>query len=369
VVGGGVIGLGIAWRTARRGLSVEVIDDSFGRGASWAAAGMLAPVTEVHYGEESLLRLNLESARRYPHFVAELEDLTGRDTGFRQTGTVAVAPDNDDLAALTELYEFQDRLGLRIERLRSREVRELEPALASSVRGGFFAPEDHRIDNRLLAEALEDACRKSGVTLTEGRARTIPTSGERVAGVALDDGARIAAGTVVLAAGCWTGTIDGVPPSVRSAIRPVKGQLLYLRGPEDPPFLGRNVRGLDVYVVPRHDGRIVIGATVEEMGFDTRVTAGAVYELLRDAYQLLPDLREFELAETVAGLRPGSADNAPLVGEAGVENLVIAAGHFRNGILLAPVTAEAVADLLVAGEAPDEILPFTPLRFASRGGA
>jgi glycine oxidase len=368
VVGGGVVGLGVAWRAAQAGMAVTVVDPAPGRGASWAAAGMLAPVTEVHYGEQALLRLNLAAADRWPAFAAELEEAAGAPIGYRRCGTLTVARDADDNAALEDLYRFQRRCGLQVERLRSRDCRRLEPGLAPSVRGGVLAPGDHQVDNRAMADALVAAGERAGVRLLLGRAAELLVDGERVTGVTLAGGASLAAGTVVLAAGCWSRDLGGLAAELLPPVRPVKGQLLHLRGPAADPLCRRNVRGLEVYVVPRADGRVVVGATVEEQGFDARVTAGAVHDLLRAALELLPDVAELELAETVAGLRPGSPDNAPLLGPAGVDGLVVATGHYRNGILLAPVTADAVAELLVSGRVPAAIAAFRPDRRAAAGG-
>jgi glycine oxidase len=364
VVGGGAIGLGIAWRAALAGMTVTLVDEAPGRGASWAAAGMLAPVTEVHYGEQALLQLNLAAAARWPGFAAELEEASGRPVGYRPAGTLAVARDADDNAALEDLYQFQLRCGLEVERLRSRECRQLEPGLAPSIRGGVLAPGDHQVDNRALVEALLAACQRAGVRLVEARATGLTVEGDRVTGVVLAGGERLTAGMVVLAAGCWSGGLGGLAGEVLAPVRPVKGQLLYLRGPADRPLCSRTVRGLEVYVVPRGDGRVVVGATVEEQGFDTRVTAGAVHDLLRAAMELLPDAAELELVETVVGLRPGSPDNAPLLGPAGPEGLVVATGHYRNGILNTPTTADTIAELLATGQVPEMIAPFSPGRFA-----
>jgi glycine oxidase len=364
VVGAGVIGLGIAWRAALAGLDVAVVDDAPGRGASWAAAGMLAPVTEVHYGEQALLELNLSAAAHWPAFAAELEELVARSIGYRRCGTLTVARDTDDNAALEDLYAFQRSLGLKVERLRGRECRQFEPGLAPSIRGGILAPGDHQVDNRALVTALLVACERSGVRRHTGRAAAIRVEHDRTRGVVLAGGEPLDAGTVVLAAGCWSATLPGLPPGLVPPVRPVKGQLLHLRGPGDTPLCRRNVRGLEVYVVPRGDGRVVVGATVEEHGFDMTVTAGAVHDLLRAAVELLPEVAELELAETVAGLRPGSPDNAPLLGRSALDGLVIASGHYRNGILLVPVTADAIAGLLAGGPAPKAIAPFSPRRFA-----
>jgi glycine oxidase len=363
VVGGGAIGLAIAWRAAGAGMAVTVVDERPGRGASWAAAGMLAPVTEVHYGERPLLALNLASAARWPGFAAELEEAAGRPVGYRPGGTLAVARDADDNAALEDLYQFQLRCGLEVERLRSRECRRLEPGLAPSIRGGVLAAGDHQVDNRALVEALLVACQRAGVRMVEDRATGLATEADRVTGVVLAGGGTAGGGSVVLAAGCWSGSLGGLAAEVLPPVRPVKGQLLYLRGPAEAPLCSHNVRGLEVYVVPRGDGRVVVGATVEEQGFDTRVTAGAVHDLLRAALELLPEVAELELAETVCGLRPGSPDNAPMLGPAGPEGLLVATGHYRNGILLTPVTADAIAELLVGGRVPELIAPFGPQRF------
>jgi glycine oxidase len=364
VVGGGVIGLAIAWRAAQAGMAVTVVDERPGRGASWAAAGMLAPVTEVHYGERPLLALNLAAAAGWPSFAVEVEEASGRPVGYTAVGTLAVARDADDNAALEDLYQFQLRCGLEVERLRSRECRQLEPGLHPGIRGGVLAAGDHQVDNRALVEALLAACERAGARMVAGRVTELAAEGDRVTGVVLGDGERLAAGAVVLAAGCWSGGLGGVAAEALPPVRPVKGQLLYLRGPATEPLCSRNVRGLEVYVVPRGDGRVVVGATVEEQGFDTRVTAGAVHDLLRAALELLPDVAELELLETVCGLRPGSPDNAPMIGPAGPEGLVVATGHYRNGILLTPVTADAVAELLASGRVPEAIAPFAPGRFA-----
>jgi glycine oxidase len=369
VIGAGAIGLACAWRLAQRGVDVTVVDPDPGSGASRAAAGMLAPVTEVHFGEEPLLALNLESARRYPSFVDQLEDEAGRSVGYRACGTVAVAADADDHAWLGQLHDFQLRLGLDAERLTSRECRRLEPGLSPAVRGGFRVKGDHQVDPRRLVDALLSASTRAGVSMVRRRAAEIRVGpGERVEGVALDDGSSMRAGTVVLAGGVWSGTLGGLPPGAVPPIRPVKGQILRLRQRGGPPLLNRNVRGLvagsAVYLVPRADGEVVIGATVEEQGFDTAVTAGAVYQLLRDAYAIVPGLSELSLAEAGAALRPCTPDNAPVIGASWLPGLLVATGHYRNGILLAPVTADTVADIVTGTPTADVVRAFGPDRFA-----
>lgn len=369
VVGGGLIGLAVGWRAAAAGLSVTVIDPSPGGGSSYAAAGMLAPVTEAHYGEERLLQLNLVASRRYPSFVAEVQEASGRDVGYRTTGTLAVAFDSGDRAVLAAHRDFLDRLGLSAELLGSRETRAHEPLLAPGIRGGLLVTDDHQVDNRLLTSALLVAAEHAGVAVRRTRATEIVVDDDdKATGVRLADGDVLTAGTVVLTAGCWSGQIGGLPAAAVPPVRPVKGQILRLRTPAGAPFLRRIVRGVVagtfVYVVPRGDGEVVVGGTVEERGFDTTVTAGAVHELLRNAGAIVPAISELELVECHAGLRPGSPDNAPLIGRTILDGLVVATGHFRNGVLLTPVTADAIATLLSTGATPPEIAPFSPLRFA-----
>lgn len=371
VVGGGIIGLGVAWRTAQRGLGVTLVDPAPGGGAAQVAAGMLAPVTELQYGEEPLLRLGMASNERYAAFAAELTALTGLDTGYRQTGTLAVALDSDDREELRELHGFHQRLGLASHWLTGRECRKLEPMLAPGVRGGLHVTDDHQVDGRRLSAALVEACTRAGVRLHRASAAELLVTGGRASGVRLDDGEQLSADRIVLAAGPHSHLLPGLPEDVLPAIRPVKGQILRLRIPDAyAPFLSRNVRavvrGQHVYLVPRADGELVIGATSEEQGYDTTVTAGGVYELLRDAHELVPGLTELPLVETAAGLRPGSPDNAPLLGPTALPGLVAATGHYRNGVLLTPVTADLLAEYLATGTTPGLAAPFSPSRFSTK---
>ncbi|MGW0568633.1 glycine oxidase ThiO [Streptomyces tauricus] len=375
VVGGGIIGLVTAWRAAQRGLTTALVDPEPGGGAAQVAAGMLAAVTELHYGEETLLGLNLASARRYPDFVAELTGVTGQDLGYRRCGTLTVALDADDRAHLRELHALQSRSGLESEWLSGRECRRLEPMLAPGVRGGLRVDGDHQIDPRRLTAALVTACERAGVVFHRMWAERLTVVRERARGVVAPDGTELSAGQVVLAAGSLSGRLAGVPEYVLPPVRPVKGQVLRLAMPEPPPaligrsapFLSRTVRavvrGSHVYLVPRENGELVVGATSEELGWDTTVTAGGVYELLRDAHELVPGITELPLVETRAGLRPGSPDNAPLLGPTELPGLLLATGHHRNGVLLTPVTGDALAHALTTGELPEEARPFAPGRF------
>lgn len=365
IIGAGVVGLATAWRAAAGGAAVTVVDPDPGGGASSVAAGMLTPVSEVTYGEEPLLRLGLASRDRYGAFVAELEDFTGLDTAYRTDGILQVAFDADDLRHLDDLRRFQESLGIAAEALTGRECRKLEPMLAPGVRGGLLAPEDGSIDPRRLTAALRAAAGKAGARLVRRRAAGIAVRDDAAAGVRLDDGTVIRADRVLIAAGPWSGDLDGLPPGTVPPVRPVKGQVIRLR--TRVPFLGRATRGLvkgsPVYLVPRADGEIVLGATQEELGFDTRVTAGGLWELLRDARELLPGITELEFAEVTAGLRPGSPDNAPVMGPTALPGLFVGTGHFRNGVLLTPVSADILSAMLVDGPVPGVAGPFSPDRF------
>ncbi|MFF7979116.1 glycine oxidase ThiO [Streptomyces sp. NPDC007901] len=370
VIGGGVIGLVTAWRAAQRGLATAVVDPEPGGGAAQVAAGMLAAVTELHYGEQTLLGLNLASARRYPDFAAELTELTGHDLGYRRCGTLAVALDADDRAHLRELHALQQQSGLESEWLSGRECRRLEPMLAPGVRGGLRVDGDHQIDPRRLAAALVAACERAGVVFHRDWAERLEVVRGRATGVLTRTGDTCGARQVVLAGGSLSGQLAGVPDDVLPPVRPVKGQVLRLTVPKRyAPFLSRTVRavvrGSQVYLVPRENGELVVGATSEELGWDTTVTAGGVYELLRDAHELVPGITELPLTETRAGLRPGSPDNAPLLGPTRLDGLLLATGHYRNGVLLTPVTGDVMAELLAGGEPPEEARPFTPRRFGA----
>ncbi|KAB2366240.1 glycine oxidase ThiO [Actinomadura montaniterrae] len=366
IIGAGVIGLATAWRAAQGGAAVTLVDPAPASGASSVAAGMLTPVSELSYGEEPLLRLGLASRDRYGAFAAELAEATGLDTGYRDDGTLQVAFDADDLKLLDDLRAFQESLGIPVEALTGRECRKAEPMLAPGVRGGLLAPEDGSVDPRRLAPALLAAGERLGVRLVRRRAEGVLVEHDTAAGVRLDDGTEIRADKVLLAAGPWSGDLGGLPAGTVPPVRPVKGQVIRLRTPV--PFLRRTTRGLvkgsSIYLVPRADGEIVIGATQEELGFDTRVTAGGLWELLRDARELLPGITELEFAEVTAGLRPGSPDNAPLMGPTALPGFYLGTGHFRNGILLAPVSADALAAMLLDGPVPEVAAPFSPARFS-----
>lgn len=374
VVGGGAIGWASAWRLAQAGMSVVVVDPAPGSGASGVAAGMIAPVTEARLGEEPLLALNRASWARWPTFAAEVEAASGLAIGYRDDGTLVVALDADDRAALDDLASRHRAMGLEVQPLRGREARGLEPGLTPGVRAGLLAADEKSVDPAALVRALQTAAVAAGVVLVRRQVERVETARDqdRVTGVVLSgDGPPsqvIAAGTVVLAAGCRSGTIAGVPDHAQPPVRPIKGQILTLRQPPGDPLVTRTVRGIvrgrSIYLVPRDDGRVVVGATVEEKGWDTTATAGGAYELLRDALALVPGLDDAELVAVRAGLRPGSPDDLPMVGPSGVDGLVVATGHHRNGILLTPVTADAVAAAVTGEPVPEEVGVCDPRRFA-----
>lgn len=380
VVGAGVIGLASAWRLAQRGASVVVVDPAPGSGASGVAAGMLAPVTEARLGEEPLLRLNRASWARWPAFAADVEAAGGRPVGYRDDGTLMVALDADDRAVLEDLAARHRAMGLAVEPLRGRQARALEPGLAPGVRAGLLAADERSVDPAALVEALLAAATAAGVVLLRAEVAriTCTPAGDRATGLVTTDRAaagaeQVEAGTIVLAAGARSGTVAGLPDHVRPPVRPIKGEVLTLRQPPGDPLLARTVRGIvkgtSVYLVPRLDGRIVVGATSEERGWDTTPTAGGAYALLRDALLLVPGLDDAELVGVRAGLRPGSPDDLPIIGHTGVAGLVVATGHHRNGILLTPVTADAVTALVTGTDLPDEAVACAPGRAARPAGA
>jgi len=352
IVGGGVIGLASAWRLAQAGATVAVLERTAQppAGATRVAAGMLAPVGELTFGEPGLLELTLAAAKLYPRFIAELEEASGVATGYEVRGALNLALDRDEAEQLHRIHDLQRSMGLEAEWLPPRACRELEPGLTPSLSGGVFAPGEGSVDPRELSAALLAVLRRDGVEVRTGAEVTGSlVEGERIAGVRTAAGEELRARTVVLACGAWSGRAEWLPEGARPPVRPVKGQILELRplGGEASP-IERIVASERVYLVPRGDGRLIAGATVEERGFDTAATAGGVHELLREAYRLVPEVAEMELVEATAGLRPGTPDNMPAVGPGSLEGLILATGHFRNGILLAPLAAAAVVDALEA---------------------
>jgi glycine oxidase len=365
IIGAGVIGLGIAWRLAPRGAQVAVFDRGVaGSGASHAAAGMLAACAEAEPGEEALVALGRESQARWPAFAAELEQTSGVDVGLRPEGTLVVALTADDQARLQHQLVFQHKLGLPLQWISAAETRRREPHLAGKLAGAVFSPEDTQVDNRKLAAALRIAAEAAGAIVNEHRAvDAISSRAGRADGIVLADGSKVVADVVVLAAGAWSRSIAGVPPELRPPVRPIKGQMLSLRMDQASPLLSHVVWAPGAYLVPRRDGHLLVGATVEEKGYDTSLTAGGMLTLLEAAWRAVPAVEELPIDEMWVGHRPGSRDDAPILGAGAIDGLIYATGHHRNGILLTPITADAIAQLVLDGVADPAIRPFGNERF------
>jgi len=373
VVGGGIIGLAVAWRTARSGRQVALVDPEPGQGASWAAAGMLAPVSEVHFGEQALAALNLMASAAWPDFAAELQVCSGMAVGFRPDGTLLVAADPSDRGAVDRMLAFHQAIGLPANPLGPRSCREAEPMLAPGISGGVDLPEDHQVDNRAVVLALIEACRIAGVTMVADRVDRVEVGGRpdrarQVQGVALAIGDALTAASVIIAAGSRSGEVGGLAEAWRPPVRPVHGVTVRLAARHGVPRLRRTVRALvhgrSCYLVPREDGSLVLGATVEERGFTLDVPLGGLAELLADARRIVPAIDEYSVLEMTPGLRPGSPDNGPIVGTTPIDGLLVATGHYRNGVLLAPATADEVVALLDgrAGRSMDAPSPFDAFR-------
>jgi glycine oxidase len=364
IIGGGAIGLAIGWRLAEAGSAVTICErDEAGRGASWAAAGMLAAASEAEPGETALLQLNRHSQALWPGFARDLEAASCMAVGYRDEGTLIVALDRDDRARLQATFAFQRGLGLDLAWLGAAETRTREPHLAATLAGAVFSPGDHQVDNRLLVAALRTAfLREGGILREHAPVDAVETVGGRAIGVRIGAD-RIEADYVVLAAGAWSPGIGGLG-ALRLFVRPVKGQMLALQMDPAAPLLRHVVWTQRVYLVPRGDGRLVIGGTVEERGFDARQTAGGTLALLEGAWRALPAIEELPIAESWVGFRPGSRDDAPLLGPCAIDRLVLATGHHRNGILLTPATADAIAGFVLTGEIDASIRPFGIARFS-----
>ncbi|WP_075379620.1 MULTISPECIES: glycine oxidase ThiO [Methylobacterium] len=363
VIGGGLIGLSIAWRLARAGRTVTVLErETIGAGASLAATGMLAPAAEHEPGSDPLLPLALDSLRLWPGFRDALEAESGRTIDYRADGTLVLAVGRDEVERLRFRYDLQRRSGLDATWLPGSEVRRLEPGLRPSVTAGIHCPLDHQVDPRLVMEALTEACRRAGVILVERTAvTTLDWSGGRVTGIRAGDRV-VAAETVILASGAWSGEGGLLPDALALPVRPLKGQSLALRTTARTGTLARMVWTEQVHMAPKSDGQLIVGATVEDCGFRPGVTAGGLYALLEGARRVLPGIEEMEVEAVWSGYRPTSDDDAPIL-DTIAPGLVAATGHHRNGYLLAPITAEAIAALVLHGALPEVARPFTRLRF------
>ena len=368
IIGGGVIGLSIGWRLARAGLAVSIFERGrTGRGASWAAAGMLAAGSEVEPGESVLFGLLRRSQEMWPRFAVEIAAASGIDVGLRQEGTLSVALNADELGRLRQTYALQQSLGVAAHWIGRDEALALEPCLNPRLTGAILVAGDHQVDNRILVDALKLCFTRAGGVLHE-------EIGDVTVKVADGVATGIAAGAVVyesdvviVAAGAWSALVPGLPAVARPPVRPVKGQMLKLAMDPAAPLITRTLWTQKAYIVPRLDGALLVGATTEERGFDTTLTAGGMLSLLESVWRVLPGVEELPLIESWAGFRPGSRDDAPILGATGIDGLILATGHHRNGILLTPITADTIAELVLTGRTDPAIAAFSLARFG--GGA
>ena len=367
IIGGGVIGLAIGWRLVQQGARVDIFErDAAGRGASWAAAGMLAAGIEAEPGEDALYALNRRSQAMWPGFAAELEAAAGMRVGYRAEGTLEVALTRDDIARLRFHYEHRRSLGIALEWLSGAEARRREPHLHPGAAAAVLSAGDHQVDNREVATALRHAFIAAGGTLHEHQpVDAIETAAGRVSALRIGE-RRHRADQIVLAAGAWSRGIAGLPAAARPPVRPIKGQMLALRMDAATPLVRHVLWTPRVYLVPRSDGRLIVGGTVEERGFDSALTAGGIFALLEGAWRAVPGIEDLPIEEMWVGFRPGSRDDAPILGPSAIDGLVLATGHYRNGILLTPVTAEAVSHYILTGEIAKAIRPFGIDRFAAK---
>ena len=364
IIGGGVAGLGLAWRLALRGIKSVVYDKgAMGRGASWAAAGMLAAVIEAEPGEDALIPFVLKSQSMWREFAKELNAYTGHDIGYRETGTLFIAPERDDEGLLKQRFEYLKNRNLPVEWLDKSDLRKREPFLSPRVTQGFYSGQDHQVDNRALVDALHAACIRAGVALHPNSEITDVICADDTITHLIVNGERIAVEHVVLAAGAWSGAINGIPQNILPPVFPMKGQLLALQMDVRMPLLKHVVWTPQVYLVPRSDGRLIVGATLEDKGFDAQLTAGGILHLLRETWEALPGIEELPLLESWAGFRPTSRDDAPILGPSGLKNLSFMTGQHRHGILMTPLVAAAMCEYICDGRLPDVAAPFTINRF------
>lgn len=367
IVGGGVIGLSIAWRLARENTRDEILlldANRAGEGTSRVSAGMIAPIAEAGFEDPHFIKFARLSRERYRAFVSEVSRDADMPVVLGEEGSIIVAIHRDDVEAMRRVYEHRRQADLPVEWLTGTEAREMEPTLTPRVSAAMWIAYDGQVNPRALLPALVRACNRRGVEVRESaRVQRIIISDETVAGVELD-GETIPADTVVVCAGAWSGTIDGMPADVVPQVRPIRGQILRLTRTAD--FAMRHVvRGPRAYLLPKDDGTVVVGATQEEAGFDATPTAGGIKTILENAWEMVPSIYDLPIERVEVGLRPGTRDHLPLIGPTRIHGLIMATGHFRHGILFAPTTADAVCRGILTGEFGEDVAAFAPDRFAS----
>ena len=365
IVGGGVIGLSVAWRLAREGAPYRVLlldAHRAGEGTSRVSAGMIAPIAEAGFEDPGFIRFARLSRERYRSFVAEVSADAESTVALGEEGSLVIAIHRDDVEAMRRVYEHRRHADLPVEWLSGTQARELEPTLTPRVSAAMWIAYDGQVNTRALLPALVRACIRRGVEVREGaRVSRIIVDGDSVAGVEVN-GEGVEADVVVLAAGAWSGTIGGLPADVVPAVRPIRGQILRLKRTHE--FTTRHVvRGPRAYLLPKDDGTVVVGATQEEAGFDATPTAGGIKTILENAWEMVPSIYDLPIERIEVGLRPGTRDHLPLIGPTRVRGLVMATGHFRHGILFAPTTADAVCRGILTGNFGEDVAAFSPDRF------
>lgn len=363
IIGGGVNGMAIAHHLLKAGVTVRLFEQQkLGQAASWAAGGMLAASMEAEAGEAELVKLCLESQQLWPEFAADIAEESGVDIGYRREGTIQVAANRDEVRRLQHLFSLQQQLQLPVSWLLPQQIQQKEPALSARLQGALYCGDDHQVDNRQLLLALIALLQHSTILLHENtKIERLITEAGRVCGVAAGN-VEYRAAQVIVANGAWSKQLAGVSPTLLPPVRPVKGQMLLVQMPAHA-MINHTIWGEGIYLIPRRDGRLLLGATVEEKGFDTSVTAGGMLTLLQHAFAVYPMLEDCVVLESWAGLRPGSRDDAPILGESSLPGLIFATGHHRNGILLAPITAWAITELVTQGKMPPIAEKFTIHRF------
>jgi glycine oxidase len=359
VAGGGLIGASIAFELAAEGLRVAVFDaQNPGREASWASAGMISPALESSE-MSSLLPISMASVRLYPEFLQRVEELSGQSVGYRKDGALDLLLNGTSQGEIDGILALHHGAGLRAEALSGHEAREIEPALTGELRAAIHRPDEASLDNRLFTEATLAAARRKGAEIFPGNgAKALWTDGNACKGLQLQNG-RVEARWTVIAAGCFSARIEGVEKC--APVTPAKGQMIALRC--DSVNLKKDLWSGHMYLVPRHDGRIIAGSTVEYEGFDRSVTVAGMKKILSGAISLVPALESARIEETWAGLRPDSPDHLPILGPTDLDGLLIATGHFRSGILLTPVTALLIREWVTTQKVSIDWAPFSPMRF------
>jgi glycine oxidase len=367
IIGGGVIGCSIAWRLGQAGLGVIVLErNRIGREASYAAGGILAPLAEAD-SDDDFFKLSVASLALYADFTSELREVTGIDLEYRTEGTIYLALSDEDELEMERRWQWQSSAGLHVERLDPDYVRKLEPLANPALRWALQFPDDHQVDNRRLMIALAAAAQKTGVefwTGTEVRHLLIEGSERRVVGVSTDR-SKLQAKFVIIAAGSWSSLLrdEAGQPLANFQIEPVRGQMIAFEMPAPP--IGHIIYSRKGYVIPRLSGILIAGSTIEYAGYDKSVTAGGMASIIAHATEIVPAIKDLAIVETWAGLRPHAPDDWPVLGlDPQINGLIYATGHYRNGILLAPITAKAISELIIRGESSVNLVPFSITRFA-----